>query len=136
MCDADRILIEITHEGVMVARTLEFASEDPQEANLVKCSFTVHKSGIYTISIMVGGRHIKDSPFTKVFLPGEFPFWSWSLYNMKESKYSIYTVLVSYPDVSMLMTFTPVGDSSIDDFEQDLQPVRHECIFWTWLRCL
>ncbi|CAL1527790.1 unnamed protein product, partial [Lymnaea stagnalis] len=68
--DGDGILIEILHESVKVARTLEFAGDNPADINLVRCSFTVHKSGTYKISIMVGGRHIRDSPFVKSFDPG------------------------------------------------------------------
>ncbi|XP_059144171.1 apoptosis-resistant E3 ubiquitin protein ligase 1-like [Physella acuta] len=68
--DGDGILIEILHEGVKVARTLEFSGNSPTDVNLVRCSFTVHKSGTYKISIMVGGRHIRDSPFIKSFDPG------------------------------------------------------------------
>ncbi|XP_035826963.1 apoptosis-resistant E3 ubiquitin protein ligase 1 isoform X2 [Aplysia californica] len=68
--DGDGVLIEIVHEGVKVAQTLEFSGDEPADMNLVRCSFTVHKSGEYKISVMVGGRHIKDSPFIKCFEAG------------------------------------------------------------------
>ncbi|KAK3702762.1 hypothetical protein RRG08_042746 [Elysia crispata] len=106
--NGDGILIEIMHEGLKVARTVEFAGDlsrtgcnsssadasintgssvdgrrdfgnraNNGEAsvgldaiNLTRVSFTVHKSGVYSIAVMVGGRHVKDSPFTRSFEPG------------------------------------------------------------------
>ncbi|GFR60823.1 ubiquitin protein ligase protein [Elysia marginata] len=97
--NGDGILIEIMHEGLKVARTVEFAGEFSRNSNsvatatdvtsssvdsngrrdaggkveamnLTRVSFTVHKSGVYSIAVMVGGRHVKDSPFTRTFEPG------------------------------------------------------------------
>ena len=108
VCNGEGILIEIMHEGLKVARTVEFAG-DPRRTegnptgaadvmgssvdgrrdagnrmgngdatamaaavNLARVSFTVHKSGVYSIAVMVGGRHVKDSPFTRSFQPGKW----------------------------------------------------------------
>lgn len=43
---------------------------NPEDANLAQVSFTVHKSGDYTIAIMFSSRHIKGSPFIKSFEAG------------------------------------------------------------------
>lgn len=83
MSDGDGILIEIVQEGVLVARTVEFSGDKPADVNLVRCSFTVHKSGEYRISIMVGGRHIKDSPFSKYFEAGRYIVESFTTYSSR-----------------------------------------------------
>ncbi|KAK3093591.1 hypothetical protein FSP39_017830 [Pinctada imbricata] len=67
--DTNSIFVEIRHHGNKVACTKQLESEDAG-SNKVRVSFTVHKSGTYEISIMVSGRHVKNSPFTKVFEPG------------------------------------------------------------------
>ncbi|XP_041353724.1 apoptosis-resistant E3 ubiquitin protein ligase 1-like isoform X2 [Gigantopelta aegis] len=68
--NADSVLVEIMHQGVKVATTMEYGSVEPTNANLARVSFTVHKSGEYKISVMIGARHIKGSPFSKFFEPG------------------------------------------------------------------
>ena len=45
--------------------------ENPDDANLAKVSFTVHKSGDYHICIMFSARHVKGSPFVKKFEAGK-----------------------------------------------------------------
>ncbi|XP_076442500.1 apoptosis-resistant E3 ubiquitin protein ligase 1-like isoform X1 [Babylonia areolata] len=67
---ADNVLVEIVHQNAKVATTMEFGSDLPSDVNLARVSFTVHKSGDYVISVMIGGRHIKGSPFSKTFEPG------------------------------------------------------------------
>ncbi|XP_070180625.1 apoptosis-resistant E3 ubiquitin protein ligase 1-like [Littorina saxatilis] len=66
----DNVLVEIVHQNAKVATTTEFGSDQPSDLNLARVSFTVHKSGEYVISVMIGGRHIKGSPFAKTFEPG------------------------------------------------------------------
>ncbi|XP_071079014.1 apoptosis-resistant E3 ubiquitin protein ligase 1-like [Haliotis cracherodii] len=68
--NADGILVEIMHAGVKVATSMDYGSVEPTNANLAKVSFTVHKSGEYKISVMIGAKHIKGSPFTKIFEAG------------------------------------------------------------------
>jgi hypothetical protein len=69
--DADNVLVEIVHQNAKVAMTTEFGSANrPENMNLARVSFTVHKAGEYVISVMMGGRHIKGSPFSKTFEPG------------------------------------------------------------------
>ncbi|KAK7493478.1 hypothetical protein BaRGS_00015378 [Batillaria attramentaria] len=68
--DIDNVLVEIVHQNAKVATTMECGSSNPKDVNMARVSFTVHKSGEYIISVMVGGRHIKGSPFTKTFEPG------------------------------------------------------------------
>lgn len=62
------VVIQLKNE--QVACTKQIDAEDADQ-NAIKTSFTVHKSGSYKISIMVSGRHVKGSPFTKTFEPGE-----------------------------------------------------------------
>ncbi|KAK6183620.1 hypothetical protein SNE40_011062 [Patella caerulea] len=66
----DNILVEIMHQGVKVAHNLESGFKEADSSNMAKVSFTVHKSGTYNISVMIGARHIKGSPFNKVFEAG------------------------------------------------------------------
>ncbi|ESO94312.1 hypothetical protein LOTGIDRAFT_215855 [Lottia gigantea] len=66
----DNVLVEIMHQGIKVGHNMEFGFKEPDLSNMAKVSFTVHKSGTYTISVMIGARHIKGSPFNKVFEPG------------------------------------------------------------------
>lgn len=61
------VVIQLKNE--QVACTKQIDAEDADQ-NAIKTSFTVHKSGSYKISIMVSGRHVKGSPFTKTFEPG------------------------------------------------------------------
>ena len=61
-------MIQLKNEQVACTKQLD--SEDAEQ-NAIKTSFTVHKSGAYKISVMVSGRHVKGSPFTKTFEPGE-----------------------------------------------------------------
>ncbi|KAJ8308581.1 hypothetical protein KUTeg_013455 [Tegillarca granosa] len=67
--DANSIFVEIFHKGTKVAYTKQLEKNDP-DSNTIKVSFTVHKAGEYRITIMVSGRHIKDSPFIKRFEAG------------------------------------------------------------------
>ena len=69
---SDNVLVEIVHQNAKVATTTEFGSDEPSDANLARVSFAVHRSGEYVISVMIGGRHIKGSPFSKTFEPGDF----------------------------------------------------------------
>lgn len=62
------VVIQLKNEQVACTKQLD--SEDAEQ-NAIKTSFTVHKSGAYKISVMVSGRHVKGSPFTKTFEPGE-----------------------------------------------------------------
>ncbi|XP_064603718.1 apoptosis-resistant E3 ubiquitin protein ligase 1-like [Liolophura sinensis] len=68
--NGDNILVEIVHQGIKVATTMEYGGPDPNSANIAKVSFTIYKSGEYLISILIGGRHIKGSPFKKNFEAG------------------------------------------------------------------
>lgn len=68
--NTDNVLVEIMHQNAKVATTMECGGSDPKDVNMARVSFTVHKSGEYVISVMVGGRHIKGSPFSKSFEPG------------------------------------------------------------------
>lgn len=72
MSNRDDIIVEITHNGSPVAKTMSLGSVDPNKANEARVSFTVHKSGDYLISIMFSARNIKGSPFTKKFEAGKF----------------------------------------------------------------
>ena len=67
--NTNAIYVEILHYGTKVACTKQL-DRDHQDCNKIRVSFTVHKSGTYKISIMVSGRHVKNSPFSKVFEPG------------------------------------------------------------------
>ncbi|XP_033735725.1 apoptosis-resistant E3 ubiquitin protein ligase 1-like [Pecten maximus] len=67
--DTSNIIVEILHRGVKVACTKQQDKEGGR-SNVVRVSFTVHRSGPYKISIMVSGKHIKDSPFTREFDAG------------------------------------------------------------------
>ncbi|OWF42185.1 apoptosis-resistant E3 ubiquitin protein ligase 1-like [Mizuhopecten yessoensis] len=67
--DTSHIIVEILHRGVKVACTKQIEEEEGK-SNTVRVSFTVHRSGPYKISIMVSGKHIKGSPFTREFDAG------------------------------------------------------------------
>lgn len=71
------VVIQLKNE--QVACTKQIDAEDADQ-NAIKTSFTVHKSGSYKISIMVSGRHVKGSPFTKTFEPGEKCFKDLSIF--------------------------------------------------------
>ena len=47
--------------------TVELGNPQPHTATV---SFTVHKSGDYRISVLMGAKHIAGSPFHKRFKPG------------------------------------------------------------------
>lgn len=68
----DNITVEISHGGSEVTKTMTLGGMKPEEVNLAQVSFTVHKSGDYTVCIMFSSRHIKGSPFTKKFEAGKF----------------------------------------------------------------
>lgn len=67
--DTSNLIVEILHRGVKVACTKQ-QDKDSGKSNVVRVSFTVHRSGPYKISIMVSGKHIKESPFTREFDAG------------------------------------------------------------------
>lgn len=71
MSNADNLLVEILHNGVKVAAVMEVGGTEPNTVNVARVSFTVHRAGEYQISVMIGGRHIKGSPFKKHFDAGE-----------------------------------------------------------------
>ncbi|XP_053395047.1 apoptosis-resistant E3 ubiquitin protein ligase 1-like [Mercenaria mercenaria] len=66
----DNVTVEISHAGSEVTKTMTLGGSKPEEVNLAQVSFTVHKSGDYTVCIMFSSRHIKGSPFTKKFEAG------------------------------------------------------------------
>lgn len=66
----DNISVQISHAGSEVTKTMTLGGVNPEDANLAQVSFTVHKSGDYTIAIMFSSRHIKGSPFIKSFEAG------------------------------------------------------------------
>ncbi|XP_060068994.1 apoptosis-resistant E3 ubiquitin protein ligase 1-like [Ylistrum balloti] len=67
--DTSNIIVEILHRGIKVACTKQ-QDKEGGKSNTVRVSFTVHRSGPYKISVMVSGKHIKDSPFTREFDAG------------------------------------------------------------------
>ena len=67
----DYILIEIMHNGTLVASSREYGGHSWRKRNALKVSFTVREAGTYRISILARGVPIRKSPFTKTFLPGE-----------------------------------------------------------------
>ncbi|KAL5008817.1 hypothetical protein ScPMuIL_014398 [Solemya velum] len=68
--NADNLLVEILHHGVKVAAVMEVGGTEANTVNVARVSFTVHRAGEYQISVMIGGRHIKGSPFKKQFDAG------------------------------------------------------------------
>ncbi|XP_064623307.1 apoptosis-resistant E3 ubiquitin protein ligase 1-like isoform X2 [Lineus longissimus] len=68
--DLDQVLVEITLGNLPVAITVKHGSEDPANINISTVTFAVHKSGVYKISVMIGARHIRGSPFEKTFKSG------------------------------------------------------------------
>ena len=69
--NGDNLLVEIMHGTNKVALTAQHGGPDAGDMNSTKVAFTVHKSGEYKISVMVGARHIRGSPFIKKFKPGK-----------------------------------------------------------------
>ncbi|GAB6024585.1 hypothetical protein CHUAL_009733 [Chamberlinius hualienensis] len=70
ICNKDNILVEVSHNNLKVASSVEVGSPDPSLANTVLVKFTVRRAGQYLISAMIGNTHIKGSPFIKHFIPG------------------------------------------------------------------
>ncbi|CAH1791950.1 unnamed protein product [Owenia fusiformis] len=68
--DADNLVVEIMNMNNRMTASVQHGSSKSAEANTSHVMFTVHKSGEYKISIMVGATHIKGSPFIKEFDPG------------------------------------------------------------------
>ncbi|XP_030855144.1 apoptosis-resistant E3 ubiquitin protein ligase 1 isoform X1 [Strongylocentrotus purpuratus] len=66
--DADQLAIEILVGQQRMACSVEYSETD---YNLVKCAFTVRRSGLYNISIRLGPTPIKGSPFIREFLAGD-----------------------------------------------------------------
>ena len=62
--------MEISHAGSEVTKAMTLGGSKADEVNLAQVSFTVHKSGDYTVCVMFSSRHIKGSPFTKKFEAG------------------------------------------------------------------
>ncbi|XP_071161964.1 apoptosis-resistant E3 ubiquitin protein ligase 1-like isoform X1 [Mytilus edulis] len=65
--DVSNVNIEILHKGEKMSCTKNIVKDN---ASSVSVSFTVHKAGPYKIHVMVHGKHIKGSPFIKVFDAG------------------------------------------------------------------
>lgn len=65
--DTRSITVEIIHKGDKITCT---RSTEQGDTHLVPVQFTVHKSGMYKIHVLVNGKHIKNSPFTKIFDAG------------------------------------------------------------------
>ena len=70
--NTDNIVVEITHNGSAVTKTMSLGGVGEDDINIARVAFTVHKSGEYHIRVMFSARHIKGSPFTKTFEAGEF----------------------------------------------------------------
>ena len=66
--DTSGIHVNIHLNGTKVECTKHL--EKDKNCNVVCVSFTVHKSGVYTIVAMVSGKHILGSPFSKEFEAG------------------------------------------------------------------
>ncbi|XP_031569260.1 apoptosis-resistant E3 ubiquitin protein ligase 1-like [Actinia tenebrosa] len=66
------ITVEILHKGSMIAYSCEYGgpTQNRQDSNKMKVTFTVRQAGEYTIAILLAHEHVKGSPFKKVFLPG------------------------------------------------------------------
>lgn len=68
--DHDGVLVEIMHGSAKIPPTIQLSGTDPADVNTAKVVFTVHRAGEYKISIMVGAKHVKGSPYIKRFLSG------------------------------------------------------------------
>ncbi|XP_039248236.2 apoptosis-resistant E3 ubiquitin protein ligase 1-like [Styela clava] len=79
--DVKNLKIEIMKNSLTIAHVEELVQNEqpPQEgsdapvsqnSNVIKVSFTVRASGVYTITIYEDGRLIAGSPHKKVFIPG------------------------------------------------------------------
>ena len=66
----DYILVEIMHNNNFIVSSREYGGEKWRDGNAMRVSFTVREAGAYKISVLVKGKPIRDSPFTKTFLPG------------------------------------------------------------------
>jgi len=66
----DNVTVEISYAGSEITKTMTLGGVNPEDSNLAKVSFAVHKSGDYSIAIMFRARHVKGSPFTKKFEAG------------------------------------------------------------------
>ena len=66
----DYVLVEITHGSSKIPPNIQYGGKAENEANKARVAFTVHRSGEYRISIMIGARHIRNSPFNKKFKAG------------------------------------------------------------------
>lgn len=64
--------MEIIHKGSMIAYSCEYGgpTQNRQDSNKMKVTFTVRQAGEYSIAVLLAGDHVKGSPFKKVFLPG------------------------------------------------------------------
>uniref|UniRef100_H2ZJ69 HECT-type E3 ubiquitin transferase n=1 Tax=Ciona savignyi TaxID=51511 RepID=H2ZJ69_CIOSA len=71
VCESDDIKVLIsTHQRDDIPHVKEYSGRKYCKENVVSVSFTVRKSGVHEISITVGNKHIKNSPFKKTFIPG------------------------------------------------------------------
>ncbi|XP_077997335.1 apoptosis-resistant E3 ubiquitin protein ligase 1-like [Glandiceps talaboti] len=68
---ADNVSVDITHRDIKINPTVELGSQAEKPHHTAKVTFTVHKAGTYTISVMVGGVPIKGSPFDQLISPGK-----------------------------------------------------------------
>ena len=66
----DYILVEIMLNNNFIVSSREYGGEKWRDGNAMRVSFTVREAGAYKISVLVKGKPISDSPFTKTFLPG------------------------------------------------------------------
>ena len=75
MSNHDNISVEILHKDIKIPPTVMIGRQDSQsDYNRVDVNFTVHRSGIYSISVLLDGKHIQDSPFRKQFESGTVYF--------------------------------------------------------------
>nr|XP_002122623.3 apoptosis-resistant E3 ubiquitin protein ligase 1 [Ciona intestinalis] len=68
VCEADRLKVKIsTRHFSDIPHVVEFGET---KENVVSVSFTVRRSGAHEISITLANKHVCESPFKKVFIPG------------------------------------------------------------------
>lgn len=68
--NSDNLLVEITQGAHKIACSVELGGTDPSDANKARVQFSVRRSGEYSIIVLVGNVHVRNSPFEKCFLPG------------------------------------------------------------------
>lgn len=70
ICDTDQLCVNISQGTRKMSAVVELGSGDPAHANTARIKFTVRTSGVYIISVMIGGMSIAGSPFRRVFNGG------------------------------------------------------------------